>query len=59
MFRTDSDIQQDVVDELKWEPGLRDDDIAVGTKDGIVTLAGFVDSYADKYRAERVASRVK
>jgi osmotically-inducible protein OsmY len=58
-MRTDSDILKDVVAELKWEPGLRDDDIAVSVRDGVVTLAGFADSFADKWRAERVASRVK
>ena len=56
---TDSDIQQDVVDELRWEPSLEDDDIAVGVKDGVVTLAGYAKSYLDKWKAERVASRVK
>ena len=59
MFRTDNDIQKDVAAELNWEPGLREDDIAVAVRDGVVTLAGFVDSWADKYRAERVASQVK
>ncbi len=59
MFRSDSDIQRDVVSELKWDPSLRNDDIAVGVRDGVVTLAGFVDSYADRYTAERVASKVK
>ena len=58
MFRTDSDIQKDVVAELKWEPGLMDDDIAVSVREGVVTLAGFVNSWADKYRAERVVGRV-
>jgi len=58
-MRTDMEIQKDVVAELKWEPSLRDDDIAVGVRDGVVTLAGFVDSYADKWTAERVASKVK
>ena len=58
-MRTDTDIQKDVIAELKWEPGLRNDDIAVGVRDGVVTLAGYVDSYADRWRAERAASRVK
>ena len=31
----------------------------MGVRDGVVTLAGFVDSYADKWRAERIASKVK
>ena len=59
MTRPDNEIQEDVVNELKWEPGLRDDDIAVGVRDGIVTLAGYVDSYSDKWKAERVVARVK
>jgi len=58
-MRTDMEIQKDVVAALRWEPSLRDDDIAVGVRDGVVTLAGFVDSYADKWTAERVASKVK
>ena len=59
MFRSEQDIQKDVNEELKWEPSLEDDDIAVGVKDGVVTLAGYTKSYLDKWRAERVASRVK
>ena len=58
-MRTDMEIQKDVVAELRWESSLRDDDIAVGVRDGVVTLAGFVDSYGDKWTAERVASKVK
>jgi osmotically-inducible protein OsmY len=58
-MRTDSQIQKDIIDELKWEPSLQDEDIGVAVRDGVVTLAGFVDSYANKWRAERVASRVK
>lgn len=59
MFHSDSDIQRDVADELKWDPSLQDDDIAVAVRDGVVTLAGYVKSYLDKWRAERVAARVK
>jgi osmotically-inducible protein OsmY len=36
-----------------------DDDIAVAVRDGVVTLAGTVDSYAERWTAERVTSRVK
>ena len=59
MQRTDTDIQRDITAELQWEPSLRDDDIAVGGRDGLVSLAGFVDSYADKWTAERVVGKVK
>jgi len=59
MLYTDTDIQRDITQELTWEPSLRDDDIAVGVRDGIVTLGGFVDSWAEKGTAERAAERVK
>lgn len=57
-MRTDDDILKDVIAEIKYEPNLRNDDVAVSVRDGVVTLAGFVDSYADKWRAETVVSRV-
>jgi osmotically-inducible protein OsmY len=59
MLYTDSNIQRDITQELQWEPSLRDDDIAVGVKDGVVTLGGFVDSWSEKGRAERIAARAK
>jgi osmotically-inducible protein OsmY len=59
MQRTDTELQKDIADELKWEPSLRNDDIAIGVRDGVVTLAGFVDSYSDRWKAERVTSRIR
>ena len=58
-MQTDNEIQKDVTAALKGEPSLRDDDIAVAVRDGVVTLAGYVDSYADKWRSERLVSQVK
>ena len=58
-MHTDSDIQKDLIAELNAEPNLRNDDIAIGVRDGVVTLAGHVDSHADRWRAERVVSKVK
>lgn len=58
MARTDSQIEQDVKDELKWDPDIDAIDIAVTAKDGVVTLTGFVRSYTQKWEAERIAKRV-
>ena len=55
---TDSDLQRDVLDELKWEPSVNAAHIGVSVKDGVVTLSGHVPSYAEKYAAERAAKRV-
>jgi osmotically-inducible protein OsmY len=57
-MKSDSEIERDVRDELRWDPDLNADDIAVSVKDGVVTLAGFVPSYADKSEAEAAAKRV-
>jgi len=55
----DKHLKQAVLDELKWEPSVNAAHIGVTTKDGIVTLMGSVDSYAEKHGAETAALRVK
>jgi osmotically-inducible protein OsmY len=57
-MRADSDIKRDVEEELKWEPNVDATDIAVAVKNGVVTLTGFVRSYAHKLAAERATKRV-
>ena len=57
-MKTDAQLQQDVIAELDWEPSINAAQIGVEVKDGIVTLAGHVDSYAEKWDAEHVAQRV-
>jgi osmotically-inducible protein OsmY len=57
-MRSDSDIERDVKDELQWDPDLDATDIAISVKDSVVTLAGYVKSYTDKYEAEAAAKRV-
>src|SRR5205085_4194504 len=54
-MKSDSEIERDVRDELEWDPDLDATDIAVSVKSGVVTLAGFVKSYTDKYEAEAAA----
>jgi osmotically-inducible protein OsmY len=58
-MKTDSQLQQDVVDELQWEPRVDHANIGVAAKDGVVTLSGFVSSYTSKIAAEKAARRVK
>ena len=57
-MKTDSELQRDVMTELKWEPTIRAAEIGVAVKDGIVTLSGNVDSYAKRWAADRAAKRV-
>src|ERR1700759_51624 len=55
---SDTELQSDVLDELKWEPSVDAAHIGVSVKNGVVTLSGHVSSYAEKYAAERAAKRV-
>lgn len=57
-MKTDSQIQQDVMDQLQWNPMLDAAEIGVSVRDGIVTLSGIVDSYAKKVAAENDAKKV-
>src|SRR5260370_41124887 len=57
-IRSDEAIQQDVLEELKWDTRVRPNEIGVAVKDGIVTLTGWVDSYLKKIAAEEAAHRV-
>src|ERR1700712_4339217 len=57
-MKSDSEIERDVRDELKWDPDLHAEDIAISVKNGVVTLAGFTPSYTDRFEAEKAAKRV-
>src|SRR5689334_18723547 len=57
-MRSDTQIQSDVLAELKWQPKVNAADIGVTVKDGIVTLTGSVPSFTERYEAEQAAKRV-
>lgn len=57
-MRLDADIKRDVEDELRWDPDIDATDIGVAVHNGVVSLSGFVRSYAQKTQAERDAKRV-
>jgi osmotically-inducible protein OsmY len=57
-MKSDLLIQNDVTDQLKWEPFLNAFQIGVSVKDGIVALSGQVDTYSKKALAERATKKV-
>lgn len=58
MSKTNTELQQDVLSELKYEPSVDASDIGVTAKEGVVSLAGNVKSYAERYAAVHAAERV-
>ena len=57
-MKSDSEIERDVKEELRWDPDLDATDIGVSVSKGVVTLTGFVKSYLDRYEAETATKRV-
>jgi len=57
-MKTDMQLQQDVIEELKWDQSLDATKIGVEVSGGVVTLAGHVDSYSQKWHAESAVQRV-
>ncbi|MGZ3693531.1 MAG: BON domain-containing protein [Bdellovibrionota bacterium] len=57
-MKTDSQIQKDVMDELKWNPGIASANVGVSVADGVVTLSGAVPSYSQKFVAEESALKM-
>lgn len=57
-MKSDAQLKSDVTDELAWDPAINDTNIGVMVKDGVVTLAGHLDTFAEKYAVERAVRRV-
>jgi osmotically-inducible protein OsmY len=56
--KSDSQIQQDVLRELKWDPRVEETDVGIEVDEGVVTLTGNVSSWAKKFAAQEAAHRV-
>jgi osmotically-inducible protein OsmY len=56
--KSDSQIQQEVLREMKWDTRVDENEIGVAVGQGVVTLTGAVDSYGKKIAAQEAAHRV-
>ena len=52
-------LQQRISDELMFEPRINPAHIGISVRDGVATLFGHVESYAEKQEAEAAVRRVK
>lgn len=57
-MKSDSQIQKDVMEELKWQPQLNSSEIGVAVKNGVITLSGQVDTFSKKLAAEKAAKKI-
>jgi osmotically-inducible protein OsmY len=58
MTKTDTALKADIVNELVWDPAIKETAIGVAVKDGVVTLTGHLDTYAEKEAAMRAVRRI-
>jgi osmotically-inducible protein OsmY len=57
--KTDAEVQQDVIRELKWDTRVDETDVGVEVDNGIITLTGTVGSWGKRLAAEEAAHRVR
>jgi len=57
-MRTDADLKRDVTAELAWDPAIGATAIGVAVKDGVVTLTGHLETFAEKHAVSRAVQRV-
>lgn len=57
-MKSDSQLQSDVLAELKWRPSIDAAHIGVAADDGVITLTGQVTNYTEKTAAENAAKAV-
>jgi osmotically-inducible protein OsmY len=55
---SDLRVRDSVIQQLAWDSDVDASGIGVAARDGVVTLTGFIDSYAGKLAAERAAKRI-
>lgn len=57
-MKTDADLRKDVLTELSWDPLVPEARVGVTVSEGVVTLTGHLDTYAEKVAAKRAVERV-
>ena len=55
----DQRLREDVGEEIRWDPKVDREAVAVSAKDGVVTLRGTVGTFHQKREATKAAERVR
>lgn len=59
LWQTDTQLHDAVQRQLDWDPEINAREIGLTASDGVITLTGFVNSYAEKLAAEQTVKRVR
>lgn len=57
-MKNDSGLQKDVLEELLWDPLVPEARVGVAVSNGVVTLTGHLDTYAEKVAVKHAVERV-
>ena len=57
-MKKDAQLQKDVMDELRWDPRIRSEQIGINVREGVVTLTGVVPDYNQRRLAAKAVERV-
>lgn len=55
---SDNEIKKNVEAELRWDPDVSTTDVAITVRGGVVSLTGYVSTFAQKFQAELDVKRV-
>jgi len=58
MDKTDATLKHDIEAELEWDPAISGSSIGVAVKNGVATLTGHIDTFAEKRAIEKALQRV-
>lgn len=58
-MKTDSQLKNDITTEIEWDPAIHANRIGVAVDQGIVTLTGHLDTFAEKFAVEKAVARVQ
>lgn len=57
-MKTYAQLKRDVIEELQWDPSFNATRVGMAVSDGVVTLTGLLDTFAEKHGVERAVQRV-
>lgn len=57
-MKTDEQLRYDIFEALRWDTSIDETEVEAKVQGGIVTLTGYLSSYAEKHAIERAVARI-